>query len=77
MVIIYLSSMNDNQSMRIKHTHLQDNQGRKLSRKVRRDSRGLYIINHGMKGYLIKSVKQYDCDQYHVINITRKVDYYL
>ncbi len=59
-----------------KTTKLVDGNGNKLNRKIRRDNKGLYVINHGMRGTLIKSVVVSDIGDYHVIDVTRKVDYY-
>jgi hypothetical protein len=62
--------------IRSKRSYLLDGNGNKLKRKVRKDDKGLYVINHGMRGRLKKSVRSFDCDGWHVINIIRQVDYY-
>lgn len=59
-----------------KTTKLVDGNGNKLKRKIRKDSKGLFVINHGRRGTLIKTVKTTDIGEYHVIDITRKVDFY-
>ena len=61
-----------------KQVSLKDGNGNKLARKIHRDSKGLYVINKGMKGYLVKSVKSHVVgDKYLSIRVTRKVDYYV
>ena len=60
----------------LKTVYLVDGNGNKLNRKVRRDAKGLYVINNGMRGTLIKSVKTWDASSFDVIETTRKVDFY-
>lgn len=63
--------------IRSKIIYLRDGNGNKLTRKVRRDDKGLYVINHGMRGRLKKTVRAYDLsNKYHVISVTRQVEYY-
>ena len=61
----------------IKTVYLLDGNGNKLNRKVRRDDKGLFVINHGMRGVLVKSVNTWDASAFNVIETTRKVDYYV
>ena len=61
-----------------KTTYLKDGNGNKLVRKMRRDKDGLYVIRFGMKGRLKKTVRVDDSvEGYHLIYVTRQVDYYI
>ena len=61
----------------LKTINLVDGNGNKLKRKIRRDSKGLFVINHGMKGYIKKTVDSWECSKFLAIEVTRKVDYYV
>lgn len=58
-------------------TKLLDGNGNKLNRKIRRDWKGLYVINHGMRGYLTKTVEVSHGSNVRLIEVTRQVDYYV
>ena len=57
-------------------TSLVDGNGNKLDRAIRKDSHGLYVINKGMRGALVKSFKRYEIDGVVSIAKTYSVDYY-
>jgi hypothetical protein len=60
-----------------KYAELVDGKGNKLNRKVHLDSKGLYVINNGMKGRLVKTVRRLEVnDVYATIRIVRKVSSY-
>ena len=61
----------------LKTVTLLDGNGNKLKRKIRRDSKGLYVINNGRRGTLIKIVSSWECSKFIVIEVIRKVDYYV
>lgn len=61
----------------LKTINLVDGNGNKLNRKIRRDSKGLYVINHGRRGTLVKTVDSWECSKFLAIEVTRKVDYYV
>jgi len=60
-----------------KSVYLRDNNGNQIYRKVRRDSKGLFVINRGMKGYLKKQVIPSICKGVNYLLIIRRVDYYV
>jgi hypothetical protein len=60
-----------------KYAELQDNQGRKIERKVRRDDKGLFVIVKGMKGRLIRTTRRHEaCEGRATIRTTRTVSHY-
>ena len=61
----------------LKTVKLVDGNGNKLTRKIRKDDKGLYVINHGMKGYLKKIIESFECSKFISIEIIRKVDFYV
>jgi len=61
-----------------KMVYLKDGNGNKLVRKIRRDDDGLYVVRFGMKGRLKKTIIVDDSvEGYHLITVTRQVDYYI
>lgn len=60
-----------------KVVRLKDGNGNKLARKIRRDARGLYVVNKGARGYLKKHVECVDGGTIRCIFVTRSVAYYV
>ena len=55
---------------------LTDNEGRKINNKIRKDSKGLYIVRNGLRGNLVKEISYIESGEYRCVFVTRRVKNY-